>query len=923
VQNEKIINIADAAQGSARDPEGEGGWLLLGKLAPPQQRVRAAKRVALLSRLDKAADAAVCVIVSPPGFGKTTLLTQWWQALQHNEQFVPCWLSLEEADAEPGRFMAGVILAVAKAGIDVGSLEIAARQQAVEMNLRQLLATFLNQVRHAQRRVVLFLDDYHRARSPATDAVIETLIDHGHPAIHLVISTRQRPTFHVSALAVRGLMATLDAADLAMSQAEAAELIGPGVSEEELALLHMRTEGWAVALQLARLWLDRGHRRAGGLREFSGRTAEMTEYLSEQIIQDLPADLREFLLETSILDRFDANLADAVRGRNDSAELIERLAHLDALLVRLDGPRESYRYHALFADFLTQRLHRGPAGRAATHHRRAARWLADAGDLLEGVKHAIKAGDEHLAVDLVQEAGGWELVLWRGVGYVRTLLRLFSDVTIRASLVLQLTQAYLDLKCGEYDSAWELLRLANTFLGSANARVRRDHLIVSSLGRGYTDDLSSPDLLHTYEAKLDELDVNDHLGRGTLLAVIVLQSLASGDLERTERESRAAIQQMRAAGSVLGANYFFLHLGQSQLLAGRLREAEALYRESLAMAEENFGAESGLKALSATYLAESLYLRGDLAASKDLIDASCETIETHDGWLDVYATSYELMVRQAQAAGDFDRILKALARSADTARRRRLKRLSLLTAAWRVEQLALAGHLKEARAEAKAAGLRPIVEQRGNPGFAWRVRAAATLALARLSIASAASAQALELLDVAIPDFRQAGLILSAQRLLALSIVALKQRGGSEAEAVARAERLLDFVLAEGASQLVLEQGRSFEGLLHAVQRRNRELVLSSAQRNLTAQLLAAIHASGAPNDHGFSTRELAVLREVCNGRSNKAIGQLLDLSENTVKFHLKRIFKKLEVESRSAVIAAAMQRGLIEISSTTKSSIR
>jgi LuxR family maltose regulon positive regulatory protein len=621
VQNEKIINIADA-QPSAREPEADSGWLLLGKLAPPQQRVRAAKRVALLSRLEATADAALCVIVSPPGFGKTTLLTQWWQALQRNEQLVPCWLSLEEADSEAGRFMAGVILAVAKAGIDVGSLEIPARQQAIDMNVRQLVATFLNQIRSARRRVVLILDDYHRARSPAIDAVIEILIEHGHPAIHLVISTRQRPTFHVSALAARGLVTMLDATDLALSQSEASEIVGPDVSEEDLALLHMRTEGWAVALQLARLWLDRGHRRAGGLREFSGRSTEMTDYLSEQIVQDLPADLRDFLLETSILDRFDADLADAVRDRSDSAQLIERLAHLDALLVRLEGPREAFRYHAMFADFLTQRLHRGPAGRVATHHRRAAKWLADAGDLLEGVKHAIKAGDEHLAVDLVQGAGGWDLVLWRGVGYVRTLLKLFSNTTIRANPVLQLTQAYLDMKCGEYDSAWELIGLADTFLATANAHVRRDHLIVSCLIRGYADEFANPDLLRTYEAKLDELDPGDHLGRGTLLAGMALEYLANGDLERTERGSRAAIQQMRAAGSVLGANYVFLHLGQSQLLAGRLREAEALYRESLAMAEENFGAESGLKALSATFLAESLYLRGDLAGSMELIDSS-------------------------------------------------------------------------------------------------------------------------------------------------------------------------------------------------------------------------------------------------------------------------------------------------------------
>src|SRR5262249_21342285 len=170
-----------------------------------------------------------------------------------------------------------------------------------------------------------------------------------------------------------------------------------------------RTEGWAVALQLARLWLDRGNRRPGALREFSGRTTEMTDYLSEQIIQDLPADLRDFLLETSILERFDSSLADAVRGRTDSAGILEQLANLNALIIRLEGARETFRYHAMFQDFLKQRLHRGPPGRVAAQHCRAARWLATAGDLLEAVRHAIAAGGISPAVWRGLEGGGRRL----------------------------------------------------------------------------------------------------------------------------------------------------------------------------------------------------------------------------------------------------------------------------------------------------------------------------------------------------------------------------------------------------------------------------------------------------------------------------------------------------------------------------------
>src|SRR5262249_49658495 len=156
-------------------------------------------------------------------------------------------------------------------------------------------------------------------------------------------------------------------------------------------------------------------------------------------------------------------------------------------------------------------------------------------------KHAIKAGDTHLAIELVREAGGWELILWRGVGYVRTLLKLFSEVTIRANAVLQLLYAYLELKSGHYDSARDLLRLSHAELdGSSGTHSSRDYFIVAGLARGYTDDLPALDSICEYERAVDDFPDNDHLGRGTLLSLVVLSGLANADLERTERACRAA-----------------------------------------------------------------------------------------------------------------------------------------------------------------------------------------------------------------------------------------------------------------------------------------------------------------------------------------------------------------------------------------------
>jgi LuxR family maltose regulon positive regulatory protein len=240
-----------------------------------------------------------------------------------------------------------------------------------------------------------------------------------------------------------------------------------------------------------------------------------------------------------------------------------------------------------------------------------------------------------------------------------------------------------------------------------------------------------------------------------------------------------------------------------------------------------------------------------------------------------------------------------------------LDRLVKLAAAWRVEFLTLANLHADAKREASVGGVFAVAETRGAPDFNWRARLAATLAIGRLWAATGSTAQALQLVDAARAEFRAAKLLLPARRLDALSVVILKQRGADE-EALVRLQDLLEFVVAEGAIGILLEQGRSLEGLLNTAQRRNRELVLSGAQREVIAQVLGRLQQTALTDQDGFSGRELAVLRELCNGRSNKAIGQVLDLSENTVKFHLKRIFKKLGAESRAGAISAALQRNLV-----------
>ncbi|MGH8148820.1 MAG: LuxR C-terminal-related transcriptional regulator, partial [Steroidobacteraceae bacterium] len=447
-----------------------------------------------------------------------------------------------------------------------------------------------------------------------------------------------------------------------------------------------------------------------------------------------------------------------------------------------------------------------------------------------------------------------------------------------------------------------------TRLEELTPRTRHDFTIVKSLWKVYIDDIADQGWLAEVERRYGSLDPEDHLGRGTLSCTLAVSALCWGHPVQAEAASRRAIHEMRNAGSILGVNYAFLHFAHSQLLRGQLREAETLFREALVMAEENFGADSGLKALCSAFVGFCLYLKGDQAASYPLIESLATTT---DGWVDLFATAYEVQAREAFARSGLAEALDILSRASALAAQRQLTRLTRMVAAWRVELLALADRGAEARSEATASGVFIAAAERGPPDCQWRVRLAATMAVGRLQAAAGTTAQALQLLESAAAEFRASGLLLPSYRLDALTIVTLKRRGAQE-EALSRLQQLLEYVAAEGAIGILLEHGRDLEHLMLLAQRRNRELMLSGAQRDLITKALGLMQQERPGEKYGFSTRELAVLRELCNGRSNKSIGEALDLSENTVKFHLKRIFKKLGADSRAGAVNAALQKRLV-----------
>ncbi|MFL1493813.1 LuxR C-terminal-related transcriptional regulator [Pseudomonas antarctica] len=860
-------------------------WCWVGKLAPPLTLLTSLPRQALLASFHARLGTPLALVIAPAGFGKTTLLMQWRQALLAREtQATIAWLSLEAADGDPHRFLSYLILTLDHAGLDLGHLAGLAQAQSLDVQPQRTITAVLQALARANRRVTLFLDDYHTAANPQLDPIVQTLLEQAAPWLEWVVSARQRPGWPLAQWKANGWVHEVCAQALTFTPAETAAILGPDIPATELNDLHERTEGWAVAVQLARLWRGSGDASLYGLNAFSGRVTDMAEYLTGQVVQRLSAECQAFLRDMALLERFNAELADAVRGRSDSAQLLTQLTHLDALLVPLDARRQWFRHHRLLQDFLN---HSRDARAARDIHHAAARWLAEERDWVQAISYALRARDTRLAVDLLVQAGGWEVVLYNGIRYAESLLQLFDEKTLRAEPDLQLLQAYLHAKLGEHALASQLLELARGRV-QADSRLRRDFHVIQTLADGYVDRFELPPLAS---------DSGDGmLAAATLEVVQALHALKQAQLPLALRVIRSAHVKMRVVASVWGEIYCQVHEAQMLSLAGDVHASAQIVETALAAAERQFGAESSAKALVGCLKAQHLYWKSAWAeATPWCRDGWASLIDT-DGWLDIAAVTAEVTWRTALRNLGLQPALLELAQVGELAAVRNWQRLTGLVNAWRVDLLVQGGALTQARQQALAINL----ESTANNPNDWRNYEAATLALARLQFATGASNEALNRLQRAAKSLQSRGLPLPAWRV---QLLALAAHGKGHAPLQ---NTLLTSIPEQVLPGLLLEAGPCILAALEAC-------AITSRSQHAIITRLRGWRAHPVRSRTSFSAKETQILTLLAEGQSNKAIAQAMDISENTVKFHLKHVFTKLCVDSRTAAMAAAIRVGVLD----------
>ena len=897
-----------------------GQWLHQGRFRPHANRLPQVQRHDLLRRLARPRPGVSTLVIAPAGWGKSTLLAQWREVLRKSGHKAS-WLAVDMELSDPHRFFSCLILSLAQAGVAMGPLEQLADQGLPDTSPEAAVRAIITRLEQLSEPLAIMIDDYHKASGRVTDRMLERLLNEAPESVSVVLGARSRPDIRYTDLKLKGRIQEISVPELGFSLAEARALFPATTAEQDLAQLLAHAEGWAIVLQLMCSLLQGGASVAGVVARLEDETGDMADYFTRQLCEELPAPARDLLQQTSIVEQFNADLANHLTGRHDCGAMLEDLAHRQLLVVAAGQGAARYRCHRLFAQFLRKTLlHTGPESLPALYNR-AAEWYAGHDLPAPASKYACLTGNIEYAARIIGQSGGWELILFNGVSHFRKFISHFPEREYVRFPEVAVARIYQYMREGEVCRAHQLfLELKEYHAGlpaaddDDSARLRRGLVLVGMMLDIYEDrmDLAAQRGLPEVSALEGKLTPSDSAGHALVQVSAAVVCLSSGRFRQAIDYARTSRRLMREANCNIVLNYTLVHQGQASLFLGNLGEALANFEEAQDITVENTGVAGNLKAVTEVLIAAARYFHDEVDSAQ--LRAALKFLEHCDCWFDIYAAGYGVAANLAFEQQGPDAAVAVLNAGRRLADARGLDRLAALLDAF--EYLFLARMKEVRRARAFAEQKIPPAAARVS-GSNWRHDHLAGMADGLLALQTGD----LEAARVACRDLmaRADALEHYWHRLDALILQALTLAGeGRDQEAL---ETLLG-ALEQAALKVdcrplrpLLVFGAPLKSLLFRLWRARNRLALDSLTCRFIINCLAVFGNESAAPQHGpgrLSKRELEVLSELALGLSNKEIARALDMTDHTVKFHLKNIFAKLKARNRVMAVAAGRREGLV-----------
>lgn len=921
--------------------------MLITKLLPPRYHHAPLLRQRLLERLNNVAYQPLIPLRAPGGFGKTTLLTQWRKTLIEQGHKVG-WINLDETDNEENQFLGYWVAALKQADCPVPQQLVDTYERGRPETLDNFLTVLVNVLAEFEAELYLILDDYHCIDNPRLHELLGRMVKYAPANFHLVISSRTELPACLEDVRQKSRGNELNVRSLRFSESETqaflSERMKEPVSADSCRALFEATEGWIAGIQMLVL---SNERKDPDFADWAKGLYPLAETILENTLSDLPRETQDLLLQLSVLDRFNVELCEEVLGVRNAQHILEGLAADGLLLVPLDHDEKWYRFHALFGEHLRQRLARrvvsslgdlyqrarhwldsdGPQQRSnlsaflrecrselnaidlPSFHYRASLWFERHGHLVEAVHHALASEGEERAYDLIDRC----VMTVLATGDFNTILA-WTDKVPAAELARR-----WHLRVARF---WALV------LGGLHLQNARQELRELQQAVGIEGGISA----FEYQVCLRTFDA---LSGNSLSALELLNHWPpSGDVYHNGVACNALIYALASASryddlpnilahhpepppsATRGLTYAYRQsfIGWIQFLKGNLARATASLNEALFRLDERFGRRSAPSCVVSGYLAETLYESNNLDALKSLLSGRIEVMNERV-FFESYLRALLAGARLLYLQGNGDDAYELLERLHLFGRSTGLQRPIAAALAERIRLLLLDGDLqagKRLQAELDAlagrygAALTPTAM-----GSTFDIPVLAILSRARIALAEGqapAALDELERLQGLTPDVRL-DYHVKVQLLRCLALYQLEDPAWADAllallEVSARCQMLRSLCDELPESKRMLEE---MSGRLP-----------SSALEEHLAQVLGGFRQARPEqparqqSEYNLSGREQDILDLLVQGMPNKRIALALNISAETVKWYLKKLFAKLNVSDRVHAIDKARREKLV-----------
>lgn len=873
----------------------------------------------LVSKIDDGLSGKLILISAPAGFGKTTLISEWLQQID-----IPlAWLALDKDDNDLIRFITYLVAAIQTVTPEPANRVLEVLNSPSPPVAEEVITLLLNDLSdhlnsdQQGKPFILVLDDYHEIVARAVHNALTFMLDHLHPQIHLVITTRVDPPWSLARLRANQEITELRANDLRFTSDETGLFLNNvmhlNLSFDDVLRLNARTEGWIAGLQMAALSLQGRDDTTTFIRAFSGSHRFVLDYLMEEVLNRQTSEIQEFLLKTSIFERFTASLCDAVMGTEGSQGVISWLERANLFLIPLDNERQWYRYHHLFVDLLRKMLKENQHELINDLHRRASKWYAENDYLSEAISHALEAEDFLLVNELVS---GNALVIVEHAELLEILRQLEKLVKLPISskpwlyIAYNWVKAYADPSEGMFQD----LQSAEQYLTSLENNLEKSHLICHlNAIRAYVAwvkgeaDLA---LAYTQDALID-LPSADWITRAHLFNIEGLAWQYLDKLPLARQSFEKAIVAGRQSGRMQETFKAFTNLAYLEFLQGKLHRAFSLCQQALSLENESANLSKHMPIAAHAYATLSLVQLewNDLDSA---ILTARQGVSLAEQWkqIDVLHFSLNTLSKALCASGDLDEAFSVNQRAMQLT-----KNISpwyfLVSSCNDIRLSLIRGDIP--LAANRFAEIEPLFDERTRDRF--------LIIKTFLLFSQERFSDMLVTIDDAIEEISKRGEMRDVITLLPLKALAL-QALNREDEAISVIAQCLVFAAPEGYIRIFVENGSQMAGLLRKALQFNvqpeyagkllTEISNDQARKRASNTLRFAEDAEESGLIESLSKRELEILALIAEGSTNQEIAQELVLSLYTIKSHVRNIFSKLGVKNRTEAVARARLLGLL-----------